>query len=70
MRRWWSSTRGASSVGLASLPFACRFRTADYGDVGPLLEQAGRMLLTDRERYPSERYKRFVRDFLNVLAPS
>jgi AcrR family transcriptional regulator len=33
-------------------------------------EQAGRMVLTDPERYPPERYERFVRDFLNVLAPS
>jgi AcrR family transcriptional regulator len=33
-------------------------------------EQAGRMVLTDPERYPPERYERFVRDFLNVLTPS
>jgi AcrR family transcriptional regulator len=33
-------------------------------------EQAGRMVLTDPERYPPERYQRFVRDFLKVLAPS
>jgi AcrR family transcriptional regulator len=33
-------------------------------------EQAGRMVLTDPQRYPPERYERFVRDFLNVLAPS
>jgi AcrR family transcriptional regulator len=33
-------------------------------------EQAGRMVLTDPERYPPERYERFIRDFLNVLAPS
>jgi AcrR family transcriptional regulator len=33
-------------------------------------EQAGRMLLTDPELYPPERYERFVRDFLKVLAPS
>ena len=33
-------------------------------------EQAGRMVLTDPERYPPERYERFARDFLNVLAPS
>jgi AcrR family transcriptional regulator len=33
-------------------------------------EQAGRMVLTDPERYPPARYERFARDFLNVLAPS
>ena len=33
-------------------------------------EQAGRMVLTDPERYPPERYERFVRDFLLLLAPS
>jgi AcrR family transcriptional regulator len=33
-------------------------------------EQAGRMVLTDPERYPPERYERYARDFLNVLAPS
>lgn len=33
-------------------------------------EQAGRMVLTDPERYPPERYERFVRDFLNVVTTS
>jgi AcrR family transcriptional regulator len=33
-------------------------------------EQAGRMVLTNPERYPPERYERFARDFLTVLAPS
>jgi len=33
-------------------------------------EQAGRMVLTDPEGYPPERYERFVRDFLLLLAPS
>jgi AcrR family transcriptional regulator len=33
-------------------------------------EHAGRMVLTDSERYPPERYERFVRDFLNVLTPA
>lgn len=33
-------------------------------------EQAGRMVLTDPERYPPERYQRFVHDFLLLLAPS
>jgi AcrR family transcriptional regulator len=33
-------------------------------------EQAGRMVLTDPERYPPERYERFARDFLDLLAPS
>jgi AcrR family transcriptional regulator len=33
-------------------------------------EQAGRMVLTDPERYPPGRYERFARDFLKVLAPS
>lgn len=33
-------------------------------------EQAGRMVLTDPERYPPERYQRFARDFLLLLAPS
>jgi AcrR family transcriptional regulator len=33
-------------------------------------EQAARMILTDPERYPPERYERFARDFLDVLAPS
>jgi AcrR family transcriptional regulator len=31
-------------------------------------EQAGRMVLTDPERYPPERYERFARDFLELLA--
>jgi AcrR family transcriptional regulator len=31
-------------------------------------EQAGRMVLTDPERYPPERYQRFARDFLALLA--
>jgi AcrR family transcriptional regulator len=35
-----------------------------------LSEQAGRMVLTDPERYPAVRYERFVRDFLGLLAPS
>jgi hypothetical protein len=33
-------------------------------------EQAGRMVLTDPDRYPPERYQRFARDFLDILAPS
>jgi AcrR family transcriptional regulator len=33
-------------------------------------EQAARMVLTDPERYPPERYERFVRDFLDLLAPT
>lgn len=33
-------------------------------------EQAGRMVLTDPERYPPERYERFARQFLNLLAAS
>jgi AcrR family transcriptional regulator len=33
-------------------------------------EQAGRMVLTDPERYPPERYQRFARDLLQLLAPS
>jgi AcrR family transcriptional regulator len=33
-------------------------------------EQAGRMVLTDPERYPPERYQRFARDFLRLPAPS
>jgi len=33
-------------------------------------EQAGRMVLTDPERYPPERYKRFARQFLDLLAAS
>ena len=31
-------------------------------------EQAGRMVLTDPDRYPPERYQRFARDFLDLLA--
>jgi AcrR family transcriptional regulator len=31
-------------------------------------EQAGRMVLTDPERYPPERYTRFAHDFLDLLA--
>jgi AcrR family transcriptional regulator len=33
-------------------------------------EQAGRMVLTDPERYPPERYERFARDFLDLMAPA
>jgi AcrR family transcriptional regulator len=33
-------------------------------------EQAGRMVLTDPERYRPERYERFAHDFLNLLAPA
>jgi AcrR family transcriptional regulator len=33
-------------------------------------EQAGRMVLTDPDRYPPERYQRFAHDFLLLLAPS
>jgi AcrR family transcriptional regulator len=33
-------------------------------------EQAGRMVLTDPERYPPERYERFAHDFLDRMAPS
>lgn len=33
-------------------------------------EQAGRMVLTDPDRYPPERYQRFAQDFLNLLARS
>ena len=33
-------------------------------------EQAGRMVLTDPERYPPERYERFAHDFLDLLAAS
>ena len=33
-------------------------------------EQAGRMVLTDPERYPPERYERFAHQFLDLLAPS
>jgi AcrR family transcriptional regulator len=32
-------------------------------------EQAGRMVLTDPERYPAERYERYAQDFLALLAP-
>jgi AcrR family transcriptional regulator len=35
-----------------------------------LSEQAGRMILTDPERYPPTRYVRFVQDFLDLLASS
>jgi len=31
-------------------------------------EQAGRMVLTDPERYPPERYERYAQDFLDLLA--
>lgn len=31
-------------------------------------EQAGRMVLTDPDRYPPERYERYARDFLHLLA--
>lgn len=31
-------------------------------------EQAGRMVLTDPERYPPERYERYAQDFLALLA--
>jgi AcrR family transcriptional regulator len=34
-----------------------------------LSEHAGRMVLTDPQRYPPARYERFVRDFLGLLAP-
>ena len=33
-------------------------------------EQAGRMVLTDPAEYPPERYQRFARDFLDLLARS
>ncbi len=33
-------------------------------------EQAARMVLTDPERYPRERYEQFVRSFLALLAPA
>ncbi|MGN6868007.1 MAG: TetR/AcrR family transcriptional regulator [Solirubrobacteraceae bacterium] len=33
-------------------------------------EQAGRMVLTDPDRYPPERYQRFAQDFLDLLARS
>jgi AcrR family transcriptional regulator len=33
-------------------------------------EQAGRMVLTDPEHYSPERYQRFARDFLDLLARS
>jgi AcrR family transcriptional regulator len=32
-------------------------------------EQAGRMVLTDPERYPRDRYEQFVRQFLALLTP-
>lgn len=32
-------------------------------------EQAGRMVLTDPERYPAERYERFAQTFLSLLTP-
>ena len=32
-------------------------------------EQAGRMVLTDPERYPRNRYEQFVRQFLELLTP-
>lgn len=31
-------------------------------------EQAGRMVLTDPDRYPPERYQRYAQDFLSLLA--
>ena len=33
-------------------------------------EQAARMVLTDPERYPPERYERFVKNFLELLMHS
>jgi hypothetical protein len=33
-------------------------------------EQAARMVLTDPERYPPERYERFAQEFLGLLARS
>ena len=33
-------------------------------------EQAGRMVLTDPDQYPPERYQRFAQDFLDLLARS
>lgn len=33
-------------------------------------EQAARMVLTDPERYPRERYEQFVQNFLALLAPA
>jgi AcrR family transcriptional regulator len=33
-------------------------------------EQAGRMVLTDPDRYPPERYQRFAQDFLDLVARS
>ena len=33
-------------------------------------EQAGRMVLTDAERYPPERYERFAHQFLDLPAPA
>jgi len=32
-------------------------------------EQAGRMVLTDPERYPRDRYEQFVQQFLQLLTP-
>jgi AcrR family transcriptional regulator len=33
-------------------------------------EQAARMVLTDAQRYPRERYEQFVQSFLGLLAPA
>ncbi len=33
-------------------------------------EHAGRMVLTDSERYPRERYEQYVQSFLTLLAPA
>ena len=33
-------------------------------------EQAARMVLTDPERYPRERYERYVKNFLELLTHS
>ena len=33
-------------------------------------EQAGRMVLTDPERYPGDRYEQFVQQFLQLLTPT
>ena len=33
-------------------------------------EQAARMVLTDPERYPPDRYERFVKNFLELLTHS
>ena len=35
-----------------------------------LSEEAGRMVLTDPERYPPERYERFAHQFLTLVAPT